>query len=218
MTCPIVSRLEKVTIEFLNFLNSGYLNHFEEIPLENWECQLDQLRSWTTKKDLVLTPGFSLEYWLRDSPHIEVHLQWLIEGLENIFIRLSRLLMCRQSSQETNPNTNKPLEEHNPSSNTVHAELCNILDDLCKATKSLNRMQAVIQRPSPHSRLSGISKAYMESFELSDKQYVGNNFPHAKQELIDRLGNAISKRRAFLKLWNDDESGVNLRLPIRMRR
>ncbi|KAI1616617.1 hypothetical protein EDD36DRAFT_140886 [Exophiala viscosa] len=51
----------------------------------------------------------------------------------------------------------------------------------------------------PHDTLIGIQKADFEMFEPLDRAHVADRYPHMEQMLVDRLGSAISRRRAALK-------------------
>ncbi|KAL3488395.1 hypothetical protein BJX62DRAFT_240091 [Aspergillus germanicus] len=56
-----------------------------------------------------------------------------------------------------------------------------------------------IRRPTQHDRILGTQKEDAQIFEFFDREHVANKFPHAETALVDRLGAAISRRRAALR-------------------
>ncbi|KAJ5786554.1 uncharacterized protein N7503_011766 [Penicillium pulvis] len=60
-------------------------------------------------------------------------------------------------------------------------------------------MSILIRCPSSHDRLQQIKISDYSNFEPNDRQHVYAKFPYADHGILNRLGVAISKRRALLK-------------------
>jgi hypothetical protein len=60
-------------------------------------------------------------------------------------------------------------------------------------------MSVLIRKPARHDRLLNFEKQDIGTYEQFDQQHVREKFPHANRVVSDRLGSAISRRRADLK-------------------
>lgn len=56
----------------------------------------------------------------------------------------------------------------------------------------------ILYRPAQHDRLRGTKRADAAGFEPFDRQHVINKYPKAEDSVLERLGLAISQRRAIL--------------------
>jgi hypothetical protein len=74
-----------------------------------------------------------------------------------------------------------------------------IYSDLLHTITRLYEMSIIIRKPSAHDRFRQIQKSDYSEFEFYDRQHVYAKYPHADFGILDRLGVAISKRRALLK-------------------
>ncbi|KIV77086.1 hypothetical protein PV11_08921 [Exophiala sideris] len=74
-----------------------------------------------------------------------------------------------------------------------------IYSSLVTTIDCLFQISMIIRRPAQHDRLLGTKRLDTTVFEPYDKQHVGHKYPQADPMVADRLGTAISRRRAALK-------------------
>lgn len=66
--------------------------------------------------------------------------------------------------------------------------------------KNLFQISIIVRKnPAPHDRLVKSAKIDTSFYEFFDERHVQEKYPHASQELVKRLGLAISKRRKYFK-------------------
>lgn len=209
MNTSILPHLERLIERFATIIDAKQLNAFEEkAPLTSWRTQLDRLQSWLPRVQYSDEGSASLDYWLRDSQGVYTHLIWLIGGLERLIDRLDHFFNNHSLTDETKCEANTQHAQLD-SQDSSEKELLAILRGISQITDSLYQMQRAIQRPAPASLLSGISKAHIKSYEDFDKDHVQDQYPHADQALIDRLGSATSKRRAILRYRAEKRSNAS---------
>ncbi|KAL2784809.1 hypothetical protein BJX66DRAFT_347986 [Aspergillus keveii] len=78
-------------------------------------------------------------------------------------------------------------------------EIQQICEGLVETITCLHQLSMAIRRPTQHDRILGTRNDDAKAYEFFDRQHVANKFPHADASLIDRLGAAISRRRAALR-------------------
>jgi hypothetical protein len=189
----MATSISSLLIECLGLFNTlvarrDLVSHDAEVPVTLWADELGRLRVWAANIGAHQTGQSSLDYRLRDASHIKDQIVRLLESLR-------RSLFDLQEAQS------EPQEaaEDQLSDDEDATEVEQIYNGLVELINSLFQMSMLIRRPSRHDRLIGTSKEDFVAFELYDRKHVKERYPRADDFVVDRLGSAISKRRAHLK-------------------
>ncbi|KIW09892.1 hypothetical protein PV08_11993 [Exophiala spinifera] len=159
-----------------------------EVPRNLWKDELGRLRVWASNIGAHQTGQSSLDFRLRDTSHIKDQTVRLLQRLRRILKDLEGLLHDPDSDRIL------ALSEEDEESETQE-----IYHSLVDAINCLFQLSMVIRRPIQHDRLLGTKRADAAPFEPYDRVHVGQKYPQLTQVVADRLGSAISRRRATLK-------------------
>ena len=180
-------------VECLSLFNvvvsrEGLVAYEPEVPQSLWLDELGRLRVWAANIGAHQTGQSSLDYRLRDASHLKDQIIRLLERLQRLLVDLSEFL-------------DEILEgvEAQYSDDEDATELEQIYNGLVEVIGSLFQMSMLIRRPAHHDRLLGTKKEDSVTFEPYDRQHVLEKYPRANNIIVDRLGSAISRRRADLK-------------------
>ncbi|KAF8539019.1 hypothetical protein BDD12DRAFT_116666 [Trichophaea hybrida] len=83
--------------------------------------------------------------------------------------------------------------------NDPQCELKECIIDIAHAITCLYEFSIAIRNPAPRDRLEKCSVIDVSHFELFDIQHAQHKFPHAHDDLQERLGKANTKRRQLLR-------------------
>lgn len=153
-----------------------------------WADELGRLRVWAANIGAHQNGQSSLDYRLRDASHIKKQIVRLLE-------RLRRSLSDLQEALSEPPEEGE--DELSDDEDTTEVE--QIYNGLVELIKSLFQMSMLIRCPARHDRLLGTSKEDIVTFEPYDRKHVHEKYPRADHSVLDRLGTAISRRRADIK-------------------
>jgi hypothetical protein len=189
----MATSISSLLIECLGLFNAlvarSDLNaHDAEVPRSLWDDELGRLRVWAANIGAHQMGQSSLDYRLRDASHIKDQIIRLLERLQRLLVDLNEVL------------DNPPEDgEDQFSDEEDTTELEQIYEGLIEAIGSLFQMSMLIRRPARHDRLLGTKKEDAFTFEPYDRQHVLEKYPGADSVIVNRLGSAISRRRADLK-------------------
>ncbi|PLB49970.1 hypothetical protein P170DRAFT_463296 [Aspergillus steynii IBT 23096] len=183
-----------VTIDCLQRLKclvlSGNLQMYDsEVRQARWKDELGRLRVWAANIGAHQKGNLSLDNRLRDASHIA-------DQTLRVLLRLQRTL------GDLNDITNDPVTPDDFSESDeeyTDTELQMLYKALCDTINNLFQISAAIRRPAHHDRLSGTKSLDTMGFEPFDKQHTVNKYPNADSVIQNRLGLAISHRRAILR-------------------
>lgn len=179
--------------QFNTLVASNTLQHgVNDISTDLWEDELGRLRVWAANIGAHQTGRSSLDYRLRDASNIRDQIIRLLKGIQRVFDDL-------EDAFQESEGDHVHVEDDSESEDNDGSEVQQIFKGLVNIIDCLFQMSMVIRRPVNHDQFTGIKKADSAPFEPYDQQHVENKFPQAKQDIRDRLGTAISRRRAGLK-------------------
>ncbi|OCT51697.1 hypothetical protein CLCR_07890 [Cladophialophora carrionii] len=159
-----------------------------EVPTNLWTDELGRLRVWAANIGAHQTGQSSLDYRLRDASHIKAQTLKLLERLRRTLDDAEEFLISGTGDDD---NCSADDEDE--------TELQQIYKSLVDTTDCLFQLSMIIRRPAQHDRLIGTKKLDATVFEPFDRQHVANKHPKTGSVVVDRLGAAISRRRAALK-------------------
>jgi hypothetical protein len=166
--------------------------HRDQVPRSLWEDELGRLRVWAANIGAHQAGLSSLDYRLRDASHIKAQIVRLLEGLTRKFRHLEEVL-------DEDPDELDKLDEEADLDHGGVTEIQQIYKALTENINLLFRMSMLIRRPAHHDRLLGTRREDAVIFEPFDRQHVVEKFPRTNTEIAYRLGDAISRRRAYLR-------------------
>ncbi|KAJ5912619.1 hypothetical protein N7504_001502 [Penicillium tannophilum] len=176
--------------EFQDLLESESLRKFETtVTFNQWKDEFGRFRVWISNIGAHKTCQSSLEYRLRDASHIRSQVMRQLSRLYRLIVDLQDITTAGSDTELSDSELDvDPMEE---------VQL--IYTDMIHTITQLYEMSIIIRTPSSHDRLRQIQKSDYSYFEFNDRQHVYARYPHADNWILDRLGVAISKRRALLR-------------------
>jgi hypothetical protein len=163
----------------------------QDVPLALWQDELGRFRVWAANIGAHQTGRSGLDHRLRDASDIKKQILQLLNRLQRLIQDLKELL--------DTPDVG--IEEFSESEEdaTPESEMQSIYHALHDTISNLFDMSVVIRRPAQHDRFLGIKRSDAVFYEPFDKQHVKSKYPNADESILDRLGSAISQRRAILR-------------------
>jgi hypothetical protein len=179
-------------LQSLHRLLSGpqFSEHELDIPLVLWQDELGRLRVWAANIGAHQTGQSSLDYRLRDASDIKRQILQLLKRLQRVIEHLKDSLDAPSASIEEDISDSE--EEH-------ESEISSIYNALRETVNNLFQLSVIIRRPAQRDRFLGTKRADAVIFEPFDRQHVRDKYPRADTRILDRLGLAISKRRAIMR-------------------
>ena len=161
-----------------------------EVSAASWGDELGRLRVWAANIGAHQTGQSSLDFRLRDASHISKQVTKLLMDLEQ---SLHDILdeISRDRTDVLEDDDFWPGEESTTELQQLHEELINIID-------CLYQLSMLIRRPAEHDMLIGSRMGDMTQFEFYDKEHVRNLHPRTEEQIGQRLGSAITRRRKYL--------------------
>ena len=164
----------------------------EEVSSVTWGDELGRLRIWAANIGAHQTGQSSLDFRLRDASHISKQVTNLLrdldQSLNDIFEELSEAV--KKDSEDDG--TSAAWSDDNPTTELqqLHAEVVNIID-------CLYQLSMLIRKPAQHDLLVGSRIGDKAEFEFYDQEHVRNLHPKTEEQITQRLGRAITRRRQY---------------------
>ena len=161
-----------------------------EVSAASWRDELGRLRVWAANIGAHQTGQSSLDFRLRDASHISKQVTKLLRDLEqSLHDILDEISGDRTDVLEDDDFW--PGEESTTELQQLHEEVINIID-------CLYQLSMLIRKPAEHDMLVGSRMGDMTQFEFYDKEHVRNLHPRTEEQIGQRLGSAITRRRKYL--------------------
>ncbi|KAJ5549320.1 hypothetical protein N7513_006554 [Penicillium frequentans] len=174
---------------------SEELDQFKfDVPPALWADELGRLRVWAANIGAHQTGQSSLDFRLRDSSTIRQTLMRVLERLHRTIEDLQDALDGSKVTEEDSISDFSDSEEE-----SEQTEIQSTYHDLRDTISNLFQVSMVIRRPAQYDRLVGTKRSEAVMFEPFDRDHVFNKFPSADEAILNRLGLAISERRAIFR-------------------
>ncbi|KAL8830379.1 MAG: hypothetical protein Q9170_005760 [Blastenia crenularia] len=168
------------------------------VPLPKWRDEIGRLRIWAANIAAPQTGQSSLDFRLRDAPHIHQQILHLLNDLREAIHELREALIEPENTMivdyvaESSDDPDNPSDEGSPESEIeqLHRTFVNIID-------CLFQMSMLVRKPARHKYPT--DSTLESSFGPYDRGHVADKFPAADTDIIDRLARANTRRRAHLK-------------------
>ena len=179
--------------EFLERISYIQKRNVEGLVVGAWEDELGRLRMWAANIGAHQTGQSSLDFRLRDASHIREQIIKLLQGL------LRRLHEARDVLADDEDSDDKEiigvsLDEEDPKT-----EIEELQQSVATNINCLFQMSMLVRKPAQHDVYLGSKRADVAAFEPFDYNHVREKYPEADDALVKRLGNAITRRRQYLK-------------------
>ncbi|KAJ5354972.1 uncharacterized protein N7496_012184 [Penicillium cataractarum] len=161
-----------------------------EIPHALWQDELGRLRVWAANIGAHQTGQASLDHRLRDASHIK-------EQTLRVLRRLQRLLQDLRDGLHPGSGSEDMSDSGDEHGGTSEVQM--IYQEVHDTIGNLFQLSMIIRKPAQHDRLRGTKRSDAAGFEPFDMQHVLNKYPQAEPSVLERLGLAISQRRAILR-------------------
>ncbi len=165
----------------------------EGLVVGAWEDELGRLRMWAANIGAHQTGQSSLDFRLRDASHIRDQIIKLLQGLVRRLQEARDVLADDEDSDEEEI-VDVSLDEEDPKT-----EIQELQESLATNINCLFQMSMLVRKPAQHDVYLGSKRSEVAPFEPFDYNHVREKYPDADDALVKRLGNAITRRRQYLK-------------------
>lgn len=163
-----------------------------DVPLALWQDELGRFRVWASNIGAHQAGQSSLDYRLRDASDVKKQVLQLLKRLQRLIEDLRDADDTADVGTEEEFSESEEDEEHQSEVRSIYYAMRDTINNLF-------HMSVVIRLPAQCDRFLGTKRLDAILYEPFDKQHVNSKYPHADEDLLNRLGLAISRRRALLK-------------------
>lgn len=189
-----VSTLVIPCLQNLNRVVSADLSSFEsEVAPALWKDEMGRLRVWAANIGAHKTGQSSLDHRLRDASHIREQAVRVLGRLQRIIEDIDDALNHTVEHDDFSD-----ISEQSDDEDSL-TEMQSIYQALRDTINNLFQLSMVIRQPAQHDRLVGTKRSDASFYEHFDRQHVMGKYPEVGEEILNRLGLAISQRRAVLR-------------------
>ncbi|CAI7646504.1 unnamed protein product [Penicillium glandicola] len=193
MASSISSIIQACLKQFHHIVTSQELQKYQsEVLPDLWSDELGRLRVWTANIGAHQTGQSSLDYRLRDASHLKIQTLRVLSRLRRTIHDLQDVLL-ETSPQEAFSSDSDDSEDRDKT------QIQRIFHSLRDTINVLFDTSMSIRKPAHHDKVLGVKRSDTAAFEPFDRQHVANKFPNLDVAIQDRLGLAISQRRATLR-------------------
>lgn len=164
-----------------------------EVPPPLWKDELGRLRVWAANIGAHQTGQSSLDHRLRDASHIKEQTLRVLQRLQRTTQDINDVLHHSPEDDDfSDLSGDEDSDEH-------QTEIQSIYHALRDTINNLFQMSMVIRQPAQHDRLVGTKRSDAVFYEKFDQLHVTAKYPQAGEDILKRLGLAISQRRAVMR-------------------
>ncbi|KAH7323008.1 hypothetical protein B0I35DRAFT_192058 [Stachybotrys elegans] len=168
-------------------------------PARKLRDEFAKFKVWAGNMGAHRTGMASLDYRLRDASHVKGQVFRLLEDLH---ANLEEMVSLREEAAgpKTAAQERDVGEGMEPDSEVdIEAEIQDIHVDIADVIDCLLRLSMTIQHPAPHDRYLRYQTTDKSHHEHWDIQHVRSKFDKIDDEIAERLGRAISRRRQYFQ-------------------
>ncbi|OQE23428.1 hypothetical protein PENFLA_c011G00274 [Penicillium flavigenum] len=200
-TAPAAStsttKISSVVVQCLKdlgrFVSENLSSFASEVSPALWQDELGRLRVWAANIGAHQTGQSSLDHRLRDASHIKEQTLRVLQRLQRTIEDINDVLHHSPEDDDfSDLSENEDDDDH-------QTEIQSVYHALRDTINNLYQMSMVIRQPSQHDRLIGTKRSDAVFFEHFDRLHVTSKYPQAGENILKRLGLAISQRRAVMR-------------------
>ena len=189
-----IVRCLKTFNEFIQGLQQPEIEPPHGLAIQDWCDELGRLRMWAANIGAHQVGQSSLDFRLRDASHIR---QQIIKLLNDILQRIAEakdLIEDDEDDDDVESLGEDSSEDENPTSLAQQ-----LRGSVAILINCLFQMSILVRKPAQHDVRVESKIAEVAAFEPFDYSHVRHKFPGADQDLVIRLGKAITRRRRYLR-------------------
>jgi hypothetical protein len=177
--------------------------------------EFDRFKGWAGNIAAHRKGRRSLEYRLRDAPHLKEETCDLLTALHDYLqdaldiVNGKRIPLDESAESDSESETD---EEDRSNSGDTELEL--LLGSIENTITCLFRLSISIRDPAPESQFRSMITVDKSHFHKHDIQHVEEKFKSAKEYLVNRLGIAISGRRSYLTYREEHHQKLSKRIEV----
>ena len=188
-------------------------------PRPKFDDAFTRFKMWAGNLGAHQSGRASLDYRLREAPHLQEQVIYLLEDLSQslqdaVTVPVNPEVQLEPSElgehQSPHASSQDVLDQSSEDGFTdsedgdisSEGSLAGLLVDIEEAIDCLLRLSVAIARPAPHERARLLGASLLEDIsfrETFDIGYVRDKFPNMSTELAGILGKAVTRRRQFFK-------------------
>ncbi|KAL9028036.1 MAG: hypothetical protein Q9196_003530 [Gyalolechia fulgens] len=181
--------------QFIDEIQDANMQGRAGLVIQPWQDELGRLRMWAANIGAHQTNQSSLDYRLRDSAHIRIHVTKLLEELVQ---RLGEASAVIRNETDDDDDV-ESLQGSSSEDEEPQSEMQQLQRSVATIINCLFQMSMLVRKPAQHDRRVASDKADVAHFELYDHNHVRDKFPRADDMIVSRLSRAMTRRRKYLK-------------------
>ncbi|KAL8784297.1 MAG: hypothetical protein Q9213_004055 [Squamulea squamosa] len=186
-----ISCLQSFNGLIIHIKSPGYV-HGDDVPIAIRIDELGRFRIWAANVGAHQTGQSSLEFRLRDASHIREESVNLLRGLEGLLTETKEYIT-------EGPFPDEELLHDETFNEEPITEIRSLFDAIVNVIQCLYKLAILIRNPAQRDFLTQSRRSDTSAFEPYDLNHVRDRFPQADEELVLRLGKAITRRRGYFK-------------------
>lgn len=163
------------------------------LSIPGWEDERGRLRMWAANIGAHQTGQSSLDFRLRDSSQIQQQVRRLLENLAR-HLEDARTVLTEGEDSDVESINGSDSGNEEPQS-----ELQQLRSNVASLVKCLFEISVLVRKPARHDVRIRSKDIDLAAYEWADLRHVRDKFPKADEEIVSRLGHAITYRRKYLK-------------------
>ena len=179
--------------EFIEEIKQDAAANVRGLVAGPWEDELGRLRMWAANIGAHQTGQSSLDFRLRDASHVRDQIMNLLQGLLRR-LQDARDVLADDEESEDGEIADTSLDEADPMT-----EIQELQESIATNINCLFQMSILVRKPASHDVYQESKHSDMALYEPWDHHHVRDKFPKADDTLVERLGNAITRRRKYLR-------------------
>ena len=176
-------------------LERSNTSNTESLQLSRWQDELGRLRLWAANIGAHQTKQSSLEFRLKDSSHIREQVTNLLLDLGQTFQEVEHVLDSLGNGHSSQMEADDPSDDDYDTGE----ELTQLHSNIVTAINCLFQMSMLVRKPARHDFYILPQSREVSAFKPFDQAHVREKFSEADQDLVERLGLAITLRRQYLR-------------------
>ena len=192
----------KAAIATLNYKTDLSDQQIQLLP--KLQDELTRFKLWSGNLAAHQTGPISLDYRLREAPHLLDQVNYLLEdtrhSLHDLLPLINPATVTEQSVSAVDDDSDSFTDSEPDNDNTPETRLSVLCLDIGEAVDCLLRLSVAIANPAPHERFRKLGEGPDISYrEPHDIAYVTDKIPKMDPKLAEVLGRAITRRRQFFQ-------------------
>ena len=183
----------KLFNEFTTHIKTSEAQIVEGLSVSGWYDELGRLRIWAANIGAHHVNQTSLDFRLRDASHVRGQIVKLLERL------IQRLGDAKDILEEASDENQDTISSSGSDEEYLESEIIVMQKSVSTIIKCLFQMSMLVRKPAQRDLRKGVDQSEIAHYKQYDYNHVRDKFPKADNNIVVRLGDAITRRRGYLK-------------------